>query len=509
SRQIFGQADDSSIWPTLRYLWVQTVDAYEGVGPVDEQQSALLCLSVARFTRNLSAGVPSNQERAFDNEPAIRKLVHRYTSFSVMQDPKSFEITRMLVQTLSNIVTTNEALSQRLWSIYTQLPQKDSILIRLCASPDAKTVSTTFVLILNLIHNSQERAEMLITSATGPRICISLLDCILSLFDAEESTHHSQAFDVGYQILVRLFKAGLVKKLYMRIAVVGEVISPHQTTLLKLLDSYLQSLPYREVVGENDELLQMLTSTFFSLSRHMKIAIKSTLGTAAASERVNLGLSEASISLPLSETPMEPPGYRNPQEIDLLLPKVCEALVLVVQCLTSILLAAELDAPAADAPSTRANRASDLRSPRRYISEVHTADGQDFAEDLVETLRLLDIFIPRIMLGKVAHRPAPPGSEALQQESPPLGLVYIKRDLVRLLGILCAHNHPVQDRVRLCGGIPVIMNMCVIDDQNPYLREHAILALNNLLQDNAENQAVVNEMKPVGRWDAMGNRVGT
>lgn len=47
------------------------------------------------------------------------------------------------------------------------------------------------------------------------------------------------------------------------------------------------------------------------------------------------------------------------------------------------------------------------------------------------------------------------------------GFAYLKRDLVRLLGILCSGDSAVQDRVRLCGGIPVVMNLCVVDDRNP------------------------------------------
>ena len=36
------------------------------------------------------------------------------------------------------------------------------------------------------------------------------------------------------------------------------------------------------------------------------------------------------------------------------------------------------------------------------------------------------------------------------------------------------------------------------------LREHAILALHNLLKDNPANQAVVEEIKPMGQWDEYG-----
>lgn len=36
------------------------------------------------------------------------------------------------------------------------------------------------------------------------------------------------------------------------------------------------------------------------------------------------------------------------------------------------------------------------------------------------------------------------------------------------------------------------------------LREHAIFTLRNLLHGNLENQAVVDAIKPVGRWDEYG-----
>jgi ataxin-10 len=48
-----------------------------------------------------------------------------------------------------------------------------------------------------------------------------------------------------------------------------------------------------------------------------------------------------------------------------------------------------------------------------------------------------------------------------------LGFQYLKRDLVRLLGILCHRRKAVQDRVRECGGIEAVMNLCVVDERNP------------------------------------------
>lgn len=50
---------------------------------------------------------------------------------------------------------------------------------------------------------------------------------------------------------------------------------------------------------------------------------------------------------------------------------------------------------------------------------------------------------------------------------PARGFRYLKRDLVRLLGVLCHGVKSVQDRARQAGGLPVVMNMCVIDERNP------------------------------------------
>ncbi len=51
--------------------------------------------------------------------------------------------------------------------------------------------------------------------------------------------------------------------------------------------------------------------------------------------------------------------------------------------------------------------------------------------------------------------------------SDPKAFPLIKRDLVRLLGVLCYMNKGVQDKIRQIEGIPVILNMCVVDERNP------------------------------------------
>lgn len=51
--------------------------------------------------------------------------------------------------------------------------------------------------------------------------------------------------------------------------------------------------------------------------------------------------------------------------------------------------------------------------------------------------------------------------------SDPKTFPYVKRDLIRLLGIVCFRNRDAQERMGKCGGVEVVMNHCVIDERNP------------------------------------------
>ncbi|KAI0372746.1 hypothetical protein BV20DRAFT_991022 [Pilatotrama ljubarskyi] len=522
ARQNMGNANSPSIWPTLHRLWQITSHAHADPDPEDASPLIALSVSLARFTRNLVAATPSNQEKAFENERAIRSLIYYYTSFNATQDAASFPAARMLSQALSNLVTGNNALAQNLWTTYVNLPEEQLILTRLFAHPDARTVSAAFVLVLNCVHDSPYSAELLTRSPRGPRICLTMLDRIASLFEAEESSEEGRAFDIGYAIFKRIIEAGLVADLYTRLAVEDEVVTPHQTTLLKLVDSYLHGNSHahelalsRRPEADRGSLFDALTASFFQLSSYAQRSIRRAIPSGSAS--------------PAEETALDPPSSTDfhldqlppLQNLDLLLPKVCEALVLVTECLTTVTLRAEEAAAARTVP---VHPSSELvsSSPKDILVGTTASTGQGFVESLIETLRLVDAFVPRITYGKAVKRPVLPEgedapvqgqkatssaneggnpSEAAQDAKTAQAFAHVKRDLVRLLGILASGNRAVQDRVRECGGIPVVMNMCVVDDYNPYLREHGIFALRNLLYGNVENQAAVDAIKPVGRWD--------
>lgn len=204
----------------------------------------------------------------------------------------------------------------------------------------------------------------------------------------------------------------------------------------------------------------MLSDIFFKLTAYAQHAIRRALGPNASD-----GPSFSSPAIHVTVPPM-----LSPQELDLLLPKVCEALVLVSQCIITITVDEDDDDGLAEG-EFKGLRAfyNDARSERGegLLESLlgQCASGHSFTfliiNDVLELLRLLDLFLPRINFGKPVAQ-VPEGAVI-----DPTGFSYVKRDLVRLLGILCHRNKVVQDRVRVCGGIPVVMNLCVVDERNP------------------------------------------
>ncbi|KAJ3745460.1 spinocerebellar ataxia type 10 protein domain-containing protein [Lentinula detonsa] len=516
----FGVGD---VWTEIHKLWRDLVHAQltfwdgddsddgEDAGSIKERRKqhslSSLSVSLARFIRNLVASVPYNQIKAFEDEHIIRRLLHYYTSWSSMEDEEASFAARILTQMLSNIITGNEALISTLWGTYFNLQEDQVVLVRLLASPDNRVLLAALTMIISCMHESRSRTKMLTRMPIGARICIKLLDDMVKLYDADEGSDGARAFDVGYSIFTRIIEFGLVPDLYSKLAMTDEIVTPHQTTLLKLLDSYLQSTPVSSpgaksrITKTHARLCPMLSSLFFSLSIYAQTAIRKSLRSSVSDYR--------------SDDTQGPPA-----ELDVLLPKVCETLVLTAQCIITIILAAH-GSHHQGSPTSPNSTASTHENIHAFFKEVHQ-EGLGLVENIVELLRLLDRFLPRINFGKPVATYAGPRGERKDQEetsassaqqlTPAVdnpGFNFLKRDLVRLLGILCSDDRAVQDRLRKCGGIEVVLNLCVVDERNPYIREHAIFALHNLLKDNAVNQAVVEEIKPTGQWDENGVLVDT
>jgi ataxin-10 len=239
---------------------------------------------------------------------------------------------------------------------------------------------------------------------------------------------------------------------------------------LKLLDSYLNSVPtpFRDRDDHLNNLAGFLASVFLLQAKNAQHAIQQATGEPspgqnAATDRGGGTLVQAAL--------------------DGRLPGVWVALVLLSTSLSSILLAEDGDRSGVRTDPGVVNSShlchdtistSRIRTGAGFIEELlgmmvpwsrhpHLLQRQSFTP---ETLRLLDIFLPRINFGKA--RASPKGTEVVPGEvDAATNFPYLKRDLVRLLGILCHNCRAIQDRIRLCGGIPTVLNLCAIDDRNP------------------------------------------
>lgn len=82
----------------------------------------------------------------------------------------------------------------------------------------------------------------------------------------------------------------------------------------------------------------------------------------------------------------------------------------------------------------------------------------------------------------------------------PENLDGVARSLVKLLANACYRHKDNQDKVRELDGLPLLLERFTFDDRNPYIREWAIVAVRNLCEGNAGNQALLAaiEQQPSG-----------
>lgn len=63
--------------------------------------------------------------------------------------------------------------------------------------------------------------------------------------------------------------------------------------------------------------------------------------------------------------------------------------------------------------------------------------------------------------------------------------------IIEIIAMLTHENREIQNQVRELGGLGVILSNCVIDDNDPFIKERSIMCIKFLLKDNKENQNFV------------------
>ncbi|SCU92957.1 LAFA_0F13894g1_1 [Lachancea sp. 'fantastica'] len=72
--------------------------------------------------------------------------------------------------------------------------------------------------------------------------------------------------------------------------------------------------------------------------------------------------------------------------------------------------------------------------------------------------------------------------------------------IIEILCFLVYKDREVQDKMRKLQGLEAVLSNCVIDDNDPFIKERSIMCIKMLLEDNAENQKIVAQLetkKPV------------
>ncbi|EHY59918.1 hypothetical protein HRR83_006278 [Exophiala dermatitidis] len=88
--------------------------------------------------------------------------------------------------------------------------------------------------------------------------------------------------------------------------------------------------------------------------------------------------------------------------------------------------------------------------------------------------------------------PPPP---AVSEEPADFEWRNLKKLIVLVLSSLVWKSRTVQDQIRQYGGVETILSCTQYDACNPYIKEHAVMCLKFLLEDNRENQALVSSLE--------------
>lgn len=257
--------------------------------------------------------------------------------------------------------------------------------------------------------------------------------------------HEDGRFEIASRIITGLIDAGAQAELYSALADTDEPVTPSQVVLLKLVDAWLD---------HNQRPNTDPSPNAFLLPAWDSLAAYTTASMNSGKDDGRLG-------------------------------SILVGLMLATECLTAIVLAVQARIDAAKRGATLTPGGDEA------MIATMKAPSTTIIPRLVALLGATNLFLPRVK----------PTEKAPDE---PLPFANIKRDLVRLLAALVYDDVEASNAVREAGGVELVLSMCETDDRNPYLREHALLAIRNLMRDNLANQAIIKALDPVGIVDENG-----
>lgn len=230
-------------------------------------------------------------------------------------------------------------------------------------------------------------------------------------------------FELAAAVFSRVIDTGLQAQLYDALAVPDEVVTPSQTTLLKLVDSSLASAsPSSPKPNPAPSPNAFILDAWLALARYATLSM-------------------------------------NSGQDDARLPKILAALILATEALSAITLRAQARADAAE----RKRRPVVPGGDEEIVAAMKSGE-KSVVRPLVELLRATNTFLPRVKPTRPEDAP-----EATQTQLP---FANIKRDLVRLLAALAFGDVAFGDAVREEGGVELVLSLCETDERNPCKEVH-------------------------------------
>ncbi|KAJ1882428.1 Ataxin-10 [Kickxella alabastrina] len=111
-------------------------------------------------------------------------------------------------------------------------------------------------------------------------------------------------------------------------------------------------------------------------------------------------------------------------------------------------------------------------------------------------LGLLSMHLPRIENASALQKFREGGIE--EEGSSISRLFMFKRDLICIIGNAAHKNNDAQNLIRDLDGLALVLDHMKIDDNHPFIKEYAVVALRSLLDNNSANQEFVRRMDARG-----------
>ncbi|WWC71634.1 uncharacterized protein I206_105592 [Kwoniella pini CBS 10737] len=455
-RQELVDLDDegNNIFDALNLLWAKLAKSFDpsqatanhSEGWASEDSRIQLALGLGKLERNLIAGLQTFQDIAEQHEESLRALIFHVTTFIRIADERFFTLQSVLAQLLCNLISPSSAqpgadrLADKYLQLYLSGGRNEDIIIRLLDSRDTKTNNATLHLLNNVVRGNEARLRLLL-SGVGVRWLAKILNRMDEWVEVQNGL-----FELGASIFNNIIDHSLHPELFQLLSDPAEVITPSQTILLKVLDSHLSSST-QSSPSPSPHLFMI--GLFHNLAKYSKISIDS-------------------------------------KQDDPRLPKIFEGLILVTEGLSAIGLSVQ------SRKDENYSLQEDLNGDEEVVRTMK--DGTNgVVKPSIDLLRSLDTFFPRI---NPRAKSTGASITSISDELKPFS--NLKRNLVQLLGILTFEDTLVGDQVREEEGIQLILGMTEIDENNPYLREHALLCVRNLMLNNPSNQSIISQMNPVG-----------